>query len=98
MISSVISLSRYSETRTTRRCLMSSLRWTRLISNRTEKSQPPNVLGSEEITYIPILVSVVHGKLTESAFPWVGISTFKRCPRVGNLTWPPSWKSERNWK
>ena len=28
-----------------------------------------------------------HGKLTERAFP-----------RVGNLTWPPSWKTERNWK
>ena len=28
-----------------------------------------------------------HGKLTEHAFPW-----------VGNLTWPPSWKTERNWK
>ena len=28
-----------------------------------------------------------HGKLTEHAFP-----------RVGNLTWPPSWKTERNWK
>ena len=39
-----------------------------------------------------------HGKLTERAFPWVGILTFKRCPRVGNLTWPPSWKTERNWK
>ena len=40
-------------------------------------------------------------KLTERAFPWVGILTFKRCPRVprvGNLTWPPSWKTERNWK
>ena len=31
-----------------------------------------------------------HGKLTERAFPWVGILTFKRYPRVGNLTWPPS--------
>ena len=39
-----------------------------------------------------------HGKLTECAFPWVGILTFKSCPRVGNLTWPPSWKTERNWK
>ena len=28
-----------------------------------------------------------HGTLTERAFP-----------RVGNLTWPPSWKTERNWK
>ena len=28
-----------------------------------------------------------HGKLTERAFP-----------RVGNLTWPPSWKTERHWK
>ena len=28
-----------------------------------------------------------HGKLTERAFP-----------RVGNVTWPPSWKTERNWK
>ena len=37
-------------------------------------------------------------KLTERAFPWVGILTFKRCPRVGNLTWPPSWKTERKWK
>ena len=24
-----------------------------------------------------------HGKLTEHAFPWVGILTFKRCPRPG---------------
>ena len=39
-----------------------------------------------------------HGKLTERAFPGVGILTFKRCPRVGNLMGPPSWKIERNWK
>ena len=39
-----------------------------------------------------------HEKLTERAFPGVGILTFKRCPRVGNLTWPPCWKTERNWK
>ena len=36
-----------------------------------------------------------HGKLTERAFPWVRILTliFKRCPVVGNLTWPQSWKT-----
>ena len=28
-----------------------------------------------------------HGKLTESAFPWVGILTFKRCPRVVTREW-----------
>ena len=42
-----------------------------------------------------------HGKLTESAFPWVGILTLSVAPgtpRVGNLTWSPSWKTERNWK
>ena len=60
-----------------------------------------------DYTYAPINVKpqggagggrATPGKLTESAFPWVGILTFKRCPRVGNLTWPPSWKTERNWK
>ena len=35
------------------------------------------------------------GKLTPRAFPWVGILTFGCCPGVGNLTWPPSWKTER---
>ena len=39
-----------------------------------------------------------HGKLTQQAFPWVGILTVERCPWVGNLTWPPSWKTERTWK
>ena len=23
--------------------------------------------------------------------------TFGCCPGVGNLTWPPSWKTERTW-
>lgn len=36
---------------------------------------------------------VIHGKLTERAFTWVGILTFTCWPRVGNLTWPPSWKN-----
>ena len=27
-----------------------------------------------------------HGKLTQPAFPWVGILTVERCPWVGNLT------------
>ena len=31
-------------------------------------------------------VRATHGKLTERAFPWVGILTFKCFPRVGNLT------------
>ena len=52
-------------------------------------------------SYAPINVKpqgggATHGELTEHAFPWVGILTFKRCPRIGNLTWPPSWKTERN--
>ena len=27
-----------------------------------------------------------HGKLTQPAFPWVGILTVERCSWVGNLT------------
>ena len=32
--------------------------------------------------------------------PPVGILTLRvpQGPKVGNLTWPPSWKTERNWK
>ena len=53
------------------------------------------MIGSRKRGYAPINVKpqggggggATHGKLTERAFP-----------RVGNLTWPPSWKTERNWK
>ena len=30
--------------------------------------------------------------------PWIRILTAMLCPKVGNLTWPPSWKMERSWK
>ena len=39
-----------------------------------------------------------HGKLTQPAFPCVGILTVERCPWVGNLTWPPSWKTDERTK
>lgn len=39
-----------------------------------------------------------HGKLTHRAFLWVGTLTLRCCPRVRNLTLPPSSKMERTWK
>ena len=33
-----------------------------------------------------------QGELIADTVPWVGILTALLCPRVGNLTWPPSWK------
>ena len=30
-------------------------------------------------------VQAIHGKLTERAFPWVGILTFMHCPRALGL-------------
>ena len=43
-------------------------------------------------------MSCTRGNLIQKAFPWVEILTLSRCPRVGNLTCPPSWKTERTWK
>ena len=78
------------------------------IVNLTKLTKKPNISYSMVLMHLSMLSPRVgggggggratHGKLTEHAFPWVGILTFKRCPRVGNLTWPPSWKTDRNWK
>ena len=45
--------------------------------------------------YTPRVGGGTRGNLIQRAFPCVGILTLSRFPRVGNLTCPPSWKTER---
>ena len=37
-----------------------------------------------------------HGKLTSKAGTWVGILTYSRCPREGNLAKPPTSDAKKD--
>ena len=39
----------------------------------------------------------VHWEFDSESLPLSGDFDISRCPRVGNLTCPPSWKTERTW-
>ena len=59
-------------------------------------------VGMERSSQVDIkkwwLYYVRSTEATQRAFPRAGILTQTRCPRVGNLTCPPSWKTKRTWR